>query len=69
MWESLVIRLTGGQEIAGSNPVIPTVQVKQLDNALIDISCMDSTQRGIYKITVPSGKVYVGMTSKTFDKR
>ena len=26
MWRSLVARLTGGQEVAGSSPVIPTLQ-------------------------------------------
>lgn len=30
---------------------------------------MNLTSKGIYKITVPSGKVYVGMTTKSFAER
>ena len=30
MWRSLVAHLTGGQGVAGSNPVIPTKQSKSL---------------------------------------
>ena len=29
MWRSLVAHLTGGQGVAGSNPVIPTKYIQQ----------------------------------------
>lgn len=43
--------------------------IGQLGNALADIYFMNLTSKGIYKITVPSGKVYVGMTTKSFAER
>ena len=30
MWRSMVARFTGGEEVAGSNPVIPTNKIKGL---------------------------------------
>ena len=35
MWRSLVAHLTGGQGVAGSNPVIPTLHVGQVSSRVI----------------------------------
>ena len=49
MWRSLVAHLTGGQGVAGSNPVIPTIYFligKGLRTGLVHQPILDDSQLG-----------------------